>query len=160
MLRKVSVVTLVIVGLALTAAAMDRNAEEETEAIAKTALDYGEGWYEGNAERMEQALHPDLAKRALMPDPRSGKGRIDQMSALTLVQMTRAGYGSKTPQEARRTEVTILDIHGNAASVKLQMHDWVDYMHMTRIDGQWKIVNVLWEFNREAKEKYGMPHDL
>ncbi len=75
MLRKVSVVTLVIVGLALTAAAMDRNAEEEMEAIAKTALDYGEGWYEGNAERMERALHPDLAKRALMPDPDREKDR-------------------------------------------------------------------------------------
>jgi len=32
-------------------------------AIKQTALDYIEGWYEGNAERMERALHPELAKR-------------------------------------------------------------------------------------------------
>ena len=58
--------------------------EPDLDAIRKTALDYGQGWYEGNAERMERALHPDLAKRVLVPDPRTGKGRIDHMSAMTL----------------------------------------------------------------------------
>jgi len=31
-------------------------------AIKQTSLDYIEGWYEGNSERMERALHPELAK--------------------------------------------------------------------------------------------------
>jgi hypothetical protein len=30
---------------------------------SKTALDYTEGWYAGDAARMERALHPELAKR-------------------------------------------------------------------------------------------------
>jgi hypothetical protein len=138
----------------------DGEPDATIKAITATALDYGEGWYEGDAERMERALHPDLAKRALMPDPRTGRGRIDHMSAMTLVQMTRAGHGKATPPEVRRTEVTILDVQGNAASVKLQMHDWIDYMHMSRIGGRWQIVNVLWEFTPEAKKKYGMPEEL
>ena len=70
---------------------------EELEAIKKTALNYGQGWYEGNAERMEGALHPDLAKRVLVPDPRSGKGKIDHMSAMRLVQAVRKGGGTTTP---------------------------------------------------------------
>jgi len=37
--------------------------EADKAAIRQTALDYIEGWYEGNSERMERALHPDLAKR-------------------------------------------------------------------------------------------------
>ncbi len=132
----------------------------DEEAIKKTALDYGLGWYEGDGERMERALHPDLAKRALMPDPRSGKGMIDHISAMGLVQATRKGYGSKTPADKRRTDVTILDVYGNAASVKMQMHDWIDYMHMTKTDGRWMIVNVLWEFSPEAKKKYHIPEKL
>ncbi len=41
----------------------------DREAITATALDYAEGWYEGNAERMERALHPDLgAAWPSMPD--------------------------------------------------------------------------------------------
>lgn len=134
--------------------------EPDLAAIKQTALDYGEGWYQGNAERMERALHADLAKRVLMPDPRSGKGKIDHMSALSLVQATRSGAGTKTPSEARKANVTILDAYGNAACVKLEMQDWVDYMHMSKINGRWVIVNVLWEFTPEAKKKYGIPEEL
>ena len=135
-------------------------ADSESAAIKQTALDYGQGWYEGSAERMERALHPDLAKRVLLPDPRSGKGKIDHMSAMTLVQATRSGAGTKTPTERRRTDVTIQEVYGNAACVKLEMHDWIDYLHMSKIGGQWKIVNVLWEFTPEAKQRYGMPANL
>lgn len=132
----------------------------ELDAIKQTALDYGQGWYEGDAERMERALHPDLAKRTLMPDPRSGKGKVDHMSAMSLVQATRKGYGAKTPTDKRKTEVTILDVYGNAASIKLVMHDWVDYLHMVKTEGRWAIVNVLWELSPEAKKRYGIPDEL
>lgn len=128
--------------------------------IERAALDYAEGWYEGDADRMERALHPDLAKRALMPNPRSGAGKIDHMSALTLVQATRTGRGKEIPLGTQRTDVTVLDVYGNAASVKLVMHDWVDYMHMSKIGGRWVVVNVLWEMTPEAKTKYGIPEDL
>lgn len=132
----------------------------DLEAIKQTALDYGQGWYEANAERMERALHPDLAKRALMPDPRSKRGKIDHIGAMGLVQYTRKGGGSRTPTDERKTNVKILDVFGNAASVRLEMHDWIDYMHMSKIDGRWVIVNVLWEFTPEAKKKYGIPDEL
>ncbi len=134
--------------------------KSDLEAIKQTALDYGQGWYEADADRMERALHPDLAKRALMHDLRRGKGRIDQFSAMGLVQATRKGGGSRTPTDKRRTDVTVLDVFGNAASVKLQMHDWIDYMHMVKTDGRWVIVNVLWEFTPEAKKRYGIPDEL
>jgi len=150
----------VILPLAIVALSGSEPSKSDAEAIKQTALDYGEGWYEGSAERMERAVHPDLAKRALMPDPRSGKGRIDHMSAMSLVQATRDGHGVKTPTDQRRTKVTILEVFGNAACVKLEMHDWVDFMHMTKIGGRWVIVNVLWELTPEAKKRYGIPEEL
>ena len=104
---------------------------------------------------MERALHPDLAKRMLMPDSRTGRGKIEHMSAMCLVQRTRNGGGSRTPPEQQKTTVTILDVFGNAACVKFEMHDWIDYMHMSKVDGRWVIVNVLWEFTAEVKKKFG-----
>ena len=41
----------------------------DTQAIKQTALDYIQDWYEGNAERMERALHPELAKRIVGSNP-------------------------------------------------------------------------------------------
>ncbi len=159
-MAKVLLVTVLPLAFVVASGPQSDESTPDREAITKTALDYGLGWYEGDAERMERALHPDLAKRALMPDPRRGKGRIDHMSAMRLVQATRAGAGARTPTDVRRTEVTILDVFGNAASVKLQMHDWIDYMHMSKMGGRWVILNVLWEFTPEAKKKYGISEEL
>lgn len=152
---------MVVFGLVVISTVVAWGGPEGTEAgIKKTALDYGEGWYEGDAARMERALHPDLAKRVLMPDARTGKGRVEHMSAMTLVQYTRNGGGKSVPSDQRKAEVKILDIFGNTASVKLEMHEWIDYMHMVRVRGEWKIVNVLWEFTPEAKKKQNIPEEL
>ena len=120
-------------------------------AIRQTALDYIEGWYEGDAERMERALHPDLAKRIVRTDPKSGRSRLDQMSAMGLVQGVRAGYGKNTPKERQQKDVTILDVYENAASVKVVAADWIDYLHVARFSGRWVIVNVLWELKPGTK---------
>ncbi|MGI8835490.1 MAG: nuclear transport factor 2 family protein [Pyrinomonadaceae bacterium] len=119
-------------------------------AIKQTALDYVEGWYEGNVERMERALHPELAKRIVRAN-QQGQSRLDQMSAMSLVQGTRRGGGKNTPKEKRQKDVTILDVFENAASVKLVASDWIDYLHIAKFDGRWLIVNVLWELKPSKK---------
>lgn len=116
-------------------------------ALRACALDYIEGWYTGDAARMERALHPELAKRIVMTDPKTGRSTLQQMGALTLINSTRAGYGTKTPADKRRAEVTVLDRYNHAAVVKVIASDWVDYLEMAQVEGQWKIVNVLWELN-------------
>ena len=123
----------------------DSTADADRTAIKQAALDYIEGWYEGNAERMERTLHPELAKRIVRTDPKTGKSRLDQMSAMSLVQGTRTGYGKKTPTDKQQKDVTILDIYENAASVKVVASDWIDYLHVAKFNGRWVIVNVLWE---------------
>ena len=125
-------------------------ADADKAAIKQTALDYIEGWYEGNAERMERALHPELAKRIVRSN-QEGRSRLDQMSAMSLVQGTRRGGGKDTPKEKQQKEVTILDVFENAASVKVVASDWIDYLHMAKYNGQWVIVNVLWELKPPKK---------
>lgn len=117
---------------------------QELAAIKATALDYAEGWYEGNAERMARALHPELAKRIVRVGP-DGKAALDQMGASRLVAMARAGAGKNTPPAQRLAEVTVFDVFGNAATVKVSMSGWIDYLHVGKVDGRWVIVNVLWE---------------
>lgn len=117
----------------------------DREAIKQTALDYIEGYYEGNAERMERALHPDLAKRIVRTDPSTGKSKLDNMTAPRLVQITQSRQGKPTPPDKQQKDVTILDVFENAASVKIVAGDWIDYLHVSKFDGRWVIVNVLWE---------------
>ena len=136
--------------LALAGGVSAQENDAEKAAIKQTALDYVEGWYEGNAERMERALHPELAKRIVRNSP-EGRSRLDQMSAMALVQGTRRGGGKETPQDKQQKDVIILDVFENTASVKAVMSGWIDYMHMAKFNGRWVIVNVLWELKPQKK---------
>ena len=120
-------------------------AAADSAGIRAAALDYIEGWYAGNAERMERALHPELAKRIVNTDPRNGRNSLGQMGALTLINSTKRGGGKETPVEQQRRDVRILDIFGNTASVRVDASTWVDYLQVAKWNGRWVIVNVLWE---------------
>jgi hypothetical protein len=117
----------------------------DSAAIRATALDYVEGWYEGNAERMGRAVHPELVKRIIVRDTVAGRNWISNMGWGNLVAGTARGGGKSTPTANRRKDVQILDIYGNVASVRATMSGWIDYMQMAKVDGRWVIVNVLWE---------------
>jgi hypothetical protein len=118
--------------------------QADSAAIKSAALDYIQGWYTGDAARMERAVHPELAKRIVRSDS-LGNFRIDQQSAMTLVQGTRNGYGKTTPATDRHDDVRILDIYRNAASARVNASYWVDYLQLAKWHGRWVIVNVLWE---------------
>ena len=122
--------------------------QEDLDAIKATALDYAEGWYTGDAARMEKAVSPDLAKRIVRV--RDGRSYVDNMTAMTLVQNVRSGRGTKTPKDQQQADVTILDVFGNAASVKVVMSGWIDYLHEGKVDGHWVIINVLWELKPQT----------
>ena len=148
MTRFVFCLTLLSVLTVANASAARAQSPADTAAITSTALDYIEGWYTADAERMERALHPHLAKR-FVEELSDGSLRLTDTSALELVWQTRAGGASSVPASERRTGVRILDIFQDAASVRVDAHGWIDYMHLARFGDEWRIVNVLWEI-REA----------
>ena len=120
----------------------------DSNAIRQAALDYIEGYYEGDGARMERALHPELAKRIVRTnDQGGGRSQLGQMSAMSLILGTRAGGGKDIPVAERRKDVTIFDIYQNAASAKIYASGWVDYLHLAKWNGRWVIVNVLWELH-------------
>ena len=132
--------------LLILPAALPAQTAADSAGIRQAALDYIDGWYEGNAERMERAVHPDLAKRIINTDQR-GRSALGHQSAMTLVQNTRRGGGKDTPNAERRRDVTILDIYQNTASAKIYASGWVDYLHVAKWNGRWVIINVLWELH-------------
>ncbi len=135
-----------VLGIALLtgSSALSAQSAGDSAAVRATALDYIEGWYSGDASRMEKALHAELAKRIVRAGP-DGASVLSNMTAEELVEATRGAYGARTPVAEQMKEVTVLDIYENAASVKIVARDWIDYLHMARFDGRWLIVNVLWE---------------
>ena len=144
------VVLIVFTVLFLAGSASAQVSDADKAAITQTALDYIEGWYEGNPDRMERAPSPDLAKRIVITNDQ-GRSMLQQMSAMGLVQNVKRGGGKNTPKERQQKDVTILDVFQNAACVKIVASDWVDYLQEAKYNGRWVIVNVLWELKANPK---------
>jgi hypothetical protein len=137
--------TLCLALLALATAPLHaQSGAADSAGIRAAALDYIDGYWSGDADRMTRALHPDLAKRILRTN-QAGEQRLNNMTAVQLIAGTRAGGGKDTPAGEKKSDVKILDIYGNAASARIDAGAWVDYLHLSKVDGRWQIVNVLWE---------------
>ncbi len=112
-------------------------------AIEATCFDYVDGQLEADPQRVARSLHPDLAKRAILGDTPDERLGLRRMSKEELVGLTRQG-ALKTPKEQWNRSCRVLDVTGNAASVRLETPWFVDYFHMGRFGERWVIVNALW----------------
>ncbi len=122
---------------------------EEGNAIKKTALDYIEGAFSGDAARMERALHPELNKVIPVKVSQTGKTMLNKMGANFLIEGTRAKMGL-LEEEKRKISVTVLDIMEDIALVKVLSAMYYDYLQVAKVEGEWKIINVLWVMNPNA----------
>ncbi len=117
----------------------------ETE-IIRTALDYFEGWFDGDSERVERALHPGLAKRSLRQVERDSP-ELRTVTREQMVTWTAEGEGKTDhPGGDRRIDVEVVDIYGNIASVVVRSPVYREYLHVVQTDEGWKIVNALWHW--------------
>jgi hypothetical protein len=113
----------------------------DKELIKLAVLNYVEGWYEADGERMAQAIHEKLAKRRFL-----GNGEIWEVNRDWMVQATKDGNGKIDRPETGKKEITILDMTPTMASVKLVSEKYDDYLHLAKENGRWVIVNALWDF--------------
>lgn len=113
------------------------------QAIVVAALDYYEGWFEGESKRMERALHPDLVKRSLAEDGMS----VETISAREMVEATAKGIGlTRDPgRHARDIQIHVDHVYEDIATVTVTSAIYVDYLQLARTREGWKIVNVLWD---------------
>jgi hypothetical protein len=141
--------TAIAFALLVVAAPAAAQTAADSAGIRATALDYIDGWWSGDENRMAAALHPELVKRIRGSDATGAREWIDQQGASRLVLNTGRGGGRETPAANRRSDAQILDIFQNAASVRVDAGAWVDYLHLIRWKGRWVILNVLWETRRQ-----------
>lgn len=114
----------------------------DREAVRQVALDYFEGWFDGDAGRVGRALHADLVKRRLAD---SGAGQLPVTTRARMIELTGQGEGAADRGDGR-VDVDVVDIHGDIASVVVRGGIYHEYLHMVRTTEGWKIANALWAF--------------
>jgi len=131
--------------------------------VKQSALNYVEGFYSGDAARMEKAIHPDINKATPRDIPKTGRTILNYSTYASLIDFTsnKLGYLADT---ARQIKISILNIDDNLANVKIISANFTDYLQLAKIEDQWKIINVLFasglntpkriaDFNAEKETK-------
>lgn len=123
--------------------------KKDEEGIRAAALDYLEGYFGGDADRIERALHTELTKVRPAVLPQTGKTLIDKVGAGLLVEYTRT-QGGLLAEDQRNIEIEVYDIQENVATAGAMSSMFFDYLQLVKSDGRWRIVNVLWTMNPGA----------
>jgi hypothetical protein len=141
-MKKLSVLFLLTLALAFTVKAQT---DEDREAVRRAALDYIESIYDVDPTKAERSVHPDLTKRGFFV--RNGETNYSSatMTFAQLVELAKSyNKNGRVPKDAPK-EVVIFEVSDQTASVKVTASWGIDYMHLAKYDGKWKIINVLWQ---------------
>ena len=130
--------------------------QKEEQAIIQTALDYGDGFLSGDADRMQRAIHPDLNKVCPMVLPQTGKTFFIYSTYSALIELSRAKVGF-TEESQRKIAVKVLKVNEDVACAKITTALFNDYLELVKTDGQWKIINVLWTFGPDSPNRKTLP---
>ena len=152
------IITIICICGCLIQAQNSPDLKADTAAIIETALNYGDGFYSGDAARMEKAIHPDLNKVCPMVMPQTGKTFLIYSTYTALIELSRAKAGL-TEEANRKINVKVLKINENVACARLTSASFNDYLEMVKTDGEWKIVNVLWTFGPDSPNR-NVPADF
>jgi putative lumazine-binding protein len=118
---------------------------EDVDAIRATVLDYFEGWFDGDAVRMDRALHPGLAKHALGQDA-DRSDRLDVTTKDEMVEATRGGLGRQRDLPDRAIRIDVASVSGDIACVIVHSAVYVEFVLLVRTTDGWRITGTLWHW--------------
>jgi ketosteroid isomerase-like protein len=112
----------------------------DNELIEQAALDYFQGWFEGDVERMDRALHKNLVKRWPGND---GAAELPIVTKERMLELTAQHEGKEDVGDGT-LDVNIVDVHEDIANVVVRGGIYREYIQMVRTADGWKIANTLW----------------
>jgi hypothetical protein len=121
----------------------------DSAAVRRAALDYVEGFYEGDSTKHVRSVRPDVFKYGFWLPRDSTRYQGEPMTFAEFLGYTRRmrARNAKTPPAAPKT-VQLLDVQDMTAAAKVTAFWGVDYLLLGKFDGQWMVSSVLWQTKR------------
>ena len=145
-----SFLVLAIMGLALTApVAVLAQGEADQEGVRRAALDYLEGFYEGDSTKIVRSVRPEVVKYGFYIPRGQSEFQGTAMPFSDMISyVNRVRDSGRTADPSAPKEVEILDVQDQTAVVKVTAFWGTDYLQMAKYDGRWMILHVIWQAQR------------
>lgn len=114
--------------------------QEDLDCVMTAARDYIDGFTQGDVSRHGRAYHPECIKRRYATDPDTG---VEGLQVLTPRIMVDYAVSSPAMPDCE-AEVIIDAVSEGMASVRIYSCHWVDFLHIVKARGEWKLFHVTW----------------
>ncbi|MCA0152799.1 histidine phosphatase family protein [Winogradskyella vincentii] len=123
-----------------------QNTSDKTQ-IETTLNNYIDAFYKGDTTKLKLAIKPRLNKFGYWKNKESGNyeyyAHMSYEKAMEFVQKMKDE--GKTRDENKIRNVEVLDIGNHVASAKVTAAWGIDYVQLSKDNGQWMIEQVIWE---------------
>ena len=131
----------------LIAVATSSWAQSNEDGVRSAVVDYLEGLYQAEPERIERSVSKDLVKYGHWRPSAEGEYRGSPMTYEQLKSLA-AGWNTDNKQgidEDTPREIVVLDALDKTATAKLTALWGIDYFQLEKIDGKWMIRHIIWQ---------------
>lgn len=120
--------------------------EDDRMAVKRAALNYVEGFYEGDSSKLKASLKPTMFKFGYGYDKKAGKfrdgGQMKYEQAIAYADRVKERKMFPKPGTVKKVEV--LGVMNMVALARVEAWWGVDYMLLARNGDKWMIEQVLW----------------
>jgi hypothetical protein len=101
---------------------------------------------EGQAAVYWEVMNDSLNKITIGWDRSTKKEFAQATSKKQMIDFATSWNKSNTKFPLKpNNQLTILDIYNRIATVKLVSDNWVEYLHLIKLDDKWSIINLIWQ---------------
>ena len=144
-MRKLFVACLTLTFIAL-APALGAQTRADSAKIRAAAMNYIEGFYEGDSTKLIKSVRPDVYKYGFSRPPDSATYRGRQMTWEGFMSYARNIKQNNRQQPASAVRgVKLLDVLDQTAAVKITAFWGTDYLLLAKYREEWMITQVSWQ---------------
>ena len=149
--RTVRLLSLALVVAAATARAQAPTpiryapAEAEIQLVRRAALDYLEGFYEGDTTKLVRSVSPTVVKYGYFVKRGESAYSGEPMPFAEFMSYANSVRANKRQQRRRRQKSGVYEVLDQTAAVKVTAWWGSDYLHLAKEDGRWMIKHVMWQ---------------
>jgi hypothetical protein len=120
-----------------------RGTRADTAAVEQAAMDYVDGLFAGDAERVTRALHPEVNNVQLRRHPQTNRSYMSKTGVATLIEVAAAGLNN-VEESQRNIAVEVYDVSHGIAAARVTSSRATEYLQIGKVNGEWKVINTLW----------------
>lgn len=145
-MKRFSILMAVVLALAGWRGLAQTTANADQEAVRAAAMDYIEALYQAQPDRIVRSVHPKLTKVGFFKKQGETAYSETPMTYDQLVNLAGSwNKEGKRPVATAPKEVAVYEVLNQTASAKVTALWGIDYLHLAKYDGKWKIINILWQ---------------